>query len=475
MLATVVCLRVEAQPTLLTDGVPKAQPAHVYSGVATSDGKTFWNYDYAKHLAQFPGRNVDVFMQQCFSGGYASSLQSTLRSDNVNKGYTLTTSANWNEFTYVDVARDNAMKVVDVDNFTRSWLQSAPRDVGYYEHWSDATNGRAANPVVTAAPYARGGAKRTAKVFENPVFASPDALGAQNLVSPAGENNSRKIGGANQYAVLAAWGPKAGDNAEMVDINRVYQSLRGLGVPANNIVVLYGTAAAGSMTDAFPALGLNSHKIDGPTSLDKWKDAAAGKLFTVNPPNADAQLFVYNTGHGAAFDLKADARLEPVNGTFGPSTKVKVGALNLPVNALPDIGNSSSADGTIRLQVSTTSPLSSPVPVLLDDQLVGELVPTLPDRLLDFSEHVQTSYAYDVTFLATYLPPLEEAGGFSVEFGGLDHPASQIVKAISFDNGGDVFGFAVLPIPEPSIVWLLSLGGAIANLQRRGRRRDKIL
>jgi hypothetical protein len=95
------------------------------------------------------------------------------------------------------------------------------------------------------------------------------------------------------------------------NLDRVFEALQGIVVPPGNIVVLDGTKARATTTDAFPNLGLGSHFIDGPITRANWNSALAGTLFTGVAPNANSKLLVYNTGHGESWDAKEETRFSP--------------------------------------------------------------------------------------------------------------------------------------------------------------------
>ena len=150
-----------AQATHVGSGAPLAKPAKVDSFVKTSDGKFLWDgvtpfvgTNYTGTLATFPGTLVDVVMQQCFGGGFHAGMNAALGGV---KNYTFTAATTWNELawnqsTYALVGAKSAATITSVDNFTRAWNQSIPRNEGLYQHYLDATAGAAAAPLSPPSP-----------------------------------------------------------------------------------------------------------------------------------------------------------------------------------------------------------------------------------------------------------------------------------------------------------------------------------
>ncbi len=160
--------------------------------VSSVDGET----NYPGSLSGFPGTAKDVVMQQCFGGGFAQGMQTWLDQ------YTFTAATNWNELANNAVDPKNP---ASLRNFTASWVQSLPRGGGMYQHYSDAVNGAAADgpkPAVSPDPYGLFGDLRKLRKgsFENPSFASPDALLGDGTINVNGTNNARELNSNNQWA-----------------------------------------------------------------------------------------------------------------------------------------------------------------------------------------------------------------------------------------------------------------------------------
>ena len=460
-------------PTWVGSGAPAVKPAASDSYIVTSNNLILW--DGATNLPAtatnlpaamnaFPGPTVDVLMQQCFGGGFAQGMQAAINQ------YTFTAATNWNELALNTPVGSN--------NFTSSWVQSFPRSEGLYTHYLDATNGAPAaggNPAVTADPYGPAGASRTAKYFEDPSYASPDPLVAGNP-DPAGANNSRDVVATNQWAVLMAPSPLTNgvDTPRFgVNIDRVYDSLLTL-IPANHIIVLYGSNAANTAT-------AGGTPINGPGTLANIQNAlqnGTGLYGNItgqtNPgnPNNTSHLFVYTTGHGESWTkLGGAAAAAPGNLTITVATK--------PANGFTDSAGTDSNLGTVDLEIAFPSHINSAGVTAIVD---GNIVPlpivdegSLP--LTDLSPIIGTPslFYWDVPVPLSDLNAISPGAPDTIEFTGSGLTASSLVSAVTYNDYGDSWSVGIQSVPEPTTLALLATGLPAVFFFRKCRRCRPVL
>jgi hypothetical protein len=459
------------------------KPAGTVSYVTTSDNKLLLDgadnlssingeTNYPGAMTAFPGTVFDVVMQQCFGGGFANGMQTWLNQ------YSFTAATNWDQLANNSVDPKNP---ASLRNFTASWIQGVPRGDGMYQHYVDTVNGATADgpkPAVSPDPYGRfGDLRKTAKgSFEDPTFASPDALLGDGTINVNGTNNGRVLNSNNQWAILMATQPN--DRRFSTNIKRVYDALRSLSnpVPANHIVVLYGDSAANTTTpDGTP--------INGPMSRANFFKAtsggnAAGNLFgsitgldtqgipdqTAAKPDSTARLFVYNTGHGNSFTLNGARREDtvPVN-----PARIRVDAM--PANGFVDANGNPPADGDttsfVDLQISTHSPLNPGVAVMVNGTTIGSLMDDNAFPQTDLSAFIGTTYNYDVPVPLSFLDSFSAGSPVDVELDNVTSMSAGLVAAITFNDYGDAWSVSV--VPEPGICAMLLSGLAIANVFRR--------
>jgi hypothetical protein len=475
-----------AQATHGGSGTPKVKPAKVNSFVKTSDGKTLWDgatgyvgTNYAGTLATFPGASVDVLMQQCFGGGFASGIDASLAGV---KGYTFTSASNWNEYAqnahFYTAVPHSAATLSAVNNFTRAWNDSFPREEGLFTHYTDSVLGAPEDmgpppySAVPQDPFAFGGVFRNLalKTFENPTYASPDPT-VLSFPNPMAPNNSRDIEADNQYAVLVSWEP---DRPRFdVNLNRIYASLRHIGIPASHIVVL----SAGATTAAIPNMGpLAAIPVTGPATEKNFKDAIAGALFPpAEAPDADSQLFVYNTGHGGSLDARGAKAKATVAVNPGPPKKLQVianDALDLPATAFTDADGDASNIGDIRLQITTRTPLDNldllgGVSVAINGTPIGVL--SISIAPLDLTPVFGTGFYYEVQAPLSFVNSLSP-GPVTIDLDNMFNSSvyDGLVTAVTFDAYRDTWSIGVDPIPEPAAVALvLTALTALPHVRRR--------
>lgn len=473
-----LCSSALAQTTLVGSGTPQAKPAKVDSYIRTSDGKFLWDTDpgmiansnnFPKTLNTFPGPTVDVLMQQCFGGGFAPGMNTAITQ------YTFTSASNWNELAWNTTPAGGA-----VQNFTNSWNMSFPRTEGLYLHYTDAVSGAAAvvgppaRAAVTADPFGPSGASRNVakKEFENPVFASPDALAGGNP-NPAGANNARDVKTTDTYAILLAPSPltKGADTPRFqTNIDRIYNSLRGISIPANHIIVLYGSNAANTMTSG-------GTPINGAATLDNIVNAAkngAGLYGNITGqtspgnPDAAAHLFVYTTGHGNSWDQtgakgKAGASVNP------GKSKVDITVDDMPATDFSDSDGSDSGIGLVDIELSSLAPDLAGSDVSINGAPIGTLLPN-PIAENDLSNIIGSTFTYTFSVSLSMLDAIWDPGTpLTIGLDNLADPDGYdtLVSAVSFNDYNE--DWAVGVVPEPATLGLLSLAG-LALLKRRSHR-----
>jgi hypothetical protein len=431
--------------------------AHSY--VLTSDNVNLWDgatpyggANYPATLNTFPGPIVDVLMQQCFGGGFADGMNASITS------YTFTSASTWNELAW--------NTTVGPDNFTRAWNDSYPRSEGLYQHYFDAIKGAAAAPpngAVVQDPFALGGPNRTAKIFENPTFASPDAL-VGGYPDTNGVNNSRDILG-NQWALLYApqvrdalgnIAPRFGQN-----IDRIYNSLRtvGSGVPANHIIVLFENNAANTATPG-------GTPINGPATLANFMNASKngtglyGNITGQNNPgnpDANAHLFVFNTGHGESWTKPGGTVIVNPGNTM-------INVTQKPANGFIDADGSTGNTGNISLEfafpahVDTTGVTIKYNGVVLTNSITDEVL----SPMTDLHSMIGTAYYWAVSI------PLDQVNSFvglpdDIRILGLSS-GSPLVEAVTYNDNGDAWSVAVVVPPVLSI----SLSGGQVRISWSG-------
>ncbi|MBX3364658.1 MAG: hypothetical protein KF866_07830 [Phycisphaeraceae bacterium] len=235
----------------------------------------------------------DIVMQQCHGGGFLNPSKELPK-------VTFASAAAHDESAL------NALNKVtgDVDNFTRAWVQSARYDTkaNMYDNYNYATYGRKdwlGRLVVPKDPFAVAPA---GLMHESPqYFGKGDNWWAGD--------GGRTLGGTDpnkRYAVLAAFSDNIEPRHE-VNMMRIYRTLRdSYGVPAENIVVLHGAHTHGDRFGGWEkgkigpleTQSIGSIFIDGPNTYEAFRKALNGELFTGAVPGADAELFLYTTGHG---------------------------------------------------------------------------------------------------------------------------------------------------------------------------------
>jgi hypothetical protein len=470
-----------SQATYVGGGNPQDKPAKIDSYITAYDGKRLWDDDPGKVdavnlpslLNTFPGPTVDLMMAQCFSGGFASGMNSAIQQ------YTFTAAANWNELAYSTPTMG--------DNFTKSWVQSFPRNEGLLTHYTDTVSGAAAQAgpparaAVTADPYGPKGASRTAKYFENPVFASPDALVNGNP-DPNGANNSRDAFSSTYAVLMAPYNTTLGADTPrfQTDIDRVYNALIGIGVPANQIIVLYGGKFVNFKT-------AGDTPINGQATYANIVNAAAtgaglyGDIRGQTAPAAPtgtSHLLVYVTGHGRSWDQTgASGRLtKPVNPGLAGNSSYDVNVTDMPANAFAAADGSDSLQGSLDLQLYSTASDLAGTALAYDGVAMGQLAAD-PVPECDLTGMIGTSYVYDIAVPLTFLDSLGSPGTpVDLTLGGgtgalPDSDAIDgLIEAVTFGDYGDDWSVGVedVPVPEPASVAVVLLG-CLPLFRRRSR------
>lgn len=464
-LAVATCLvgfalvsQTRAQPTLAGSGLPQLKPAKVDSYIITADGKylldgetPYLGTNLPKTLNTFPGPTVDVLMQQCFGGGFAPGMQAAISK------YTFTSASHWNE-----LANNAESPAQGLRNFTHSWINTFSRGESLYLRYQEAVNGAAEDlprPAVPPDPYGPSGPLRTIGRFENPVFASPDALSG-GKISPSGPNNSHDVIATNGYALLMA----PSNLTEGVDtprfranIDRVYFRLVGAGFEPNHIIVLYGDDAANHNN-------LAGAPVNGPATLANIINAAKlgtglygnvdGQTAPANP-DANSHLFVYTTGHGDSWTASGGFAKATVAVN---ETHVNVDVSDMPANAFLDNDGSDSGIGTIDLQITSTAADLIGGLVSLNGTPIGSLLSDpIPQNPLD--DILGTSpYYYHLPVSLSQFDSLTSPGApLQLQFDHLPlaNAVDTLFSSISFNNAGDNWAVGVVAVPEPAPGMLL--------------------
>ncbi|MGB8886786.1 MAG: hypothetical protein WCC87_08680 [Candidatus Korobacteraceae bacterium] len=344
---------------------------------------------YALDVAAFanPGRrykSADVVMQQCHGGGFLKSLALFGPAS-----HTFSSAARWDQPAWnVD---DVAVKNPSLDNFTRSWRDSAltfvpEKMVGLF---LDTIGG---SPFVVRDPYSFLGAQFTCRPpfintgrCEFPQYQSPDIPLGVNDLRDLGDLKVPQIG--RQYVILVAWDTP--DPRHAVNILRLYQTLTTLyNVPKGHIAVLYGNPApliisgpkvivGGGSGRKDPAL-LPKVRVNGPNNLFNWFLALSGRFFTDNnlpyKPRPGDRLLIYNTGHGGHTN-NVLGRGVPI----GPGIQFKLTITSgfqgsLSGNQVSDTSIADlSPDGTFTdsFQLTFADPVPAGTQLYVDGQLAG--------------------------------------------------------------------------------------------------------
>jgi hypothetical protein len=381
--------------------------------------------------------------------------------------YTFTAATNWNELPL------NA-PVSPVENFTRSWNQSYPRNQGLYKDYFDATNGAGIlppHPAVDADPYGPMGARRTAKYFENPSYASPDALvgGAPDL---KGTNNSRKTpfmktDMKNEWAILYA--PQVTekvDGANVVtprfgqNIDRIYNSLT-TKLDPNHIVVLFGNNAGNTRTDG-------GTPINGEATLMNLQTAVTGTgLFgkfngqtSPGKPDSGDQLFVYTTGHG-------DSWTNPGGTVIANPVSDKIKVTEKPANGYTDSAGSDSGSGNLDFEIAFPTHVSiAGVTITFDGMGVGPITDEGTSPMIDLSPMIGPANYWDVPVPLSLLNSSANFGSpDDIEIDGLPSGAS-VAEAVTYDSYGEAWSVGLEPVPEPTTLALLLTASAAVFLMR---------
>jgi hypothetical protein len=114
---------VHAQAQFVWNDNRAAEPQRSVAFVRSYDNKiSFEDHALAAMVSANVGQgkrwaSVDVVMQQCFSGGFINDFAG------INKPYSLTTAADWNQAAYT--VQEAAGFTPAVENFTRAWVSSA--------------------------------------------------------------------------------------------------------------------------------------------------------------------------------------------------------------------------------------------------------------------------------------------------------------------------------------------------------------
>lgn len=283
---------------------------------------SFTNVQYPLDLANVAGNgkrftSVDSLFQICYGGGYVSPLVAASGAGVGPANYTIAAGTAWYQ-----TCRNNdnffgagAGKNNNLLNFTNSWrqdVQNAPLG-GMLAHFDAATTNSPYTPPQPAA--------NVPDKVNYSIYASPDpAVGpALNDTRTLGDENLGMANQQRQFVILAAWSLP---NYRRYAVNtlRMYDLItRDLGVPANQVAILYGNPQNGPLgTFPGPINGdpngllppavaggpLRQAPVNGPNTRQGWLDALSGKSFLdaagkpLTPQPGD-KLFIYNTGHGA--------------------------------------------------------------------------------------------------------------------------------------------------------------------------------
>ncbi len=425
---------------------------------------------FAEHLQEYytkaSARPVDIVMQQCFGGGFLQYLNKWL------SAYTIATASGWDECSFSDSKPKDEKPLTFLENFTRSWRKDAQLFSGdsLFDRFMLAANAGIKNAKIPPDRFAPPGWKdnKGHLWIERPQYQSPDK-------TPGGDNDKRPLlarGKGNRYAILVAWdspdslSPPPADRFA-VDIARVNDTLRNvIGVPANNIVILYSNKRPGTVISPFngggtkgPFVGgdgdpngndLGTFTVNGPNVFGLWRAALLGKLF-VNDKGTqgitygkDDQLFIYFTGHG---QFKEPTDLPSSDGSSLSYRIQLADGFDTEGNSNPDDPTElTNPDGDDLLQISTTTRIDDPsVELSVNGAPFGplqDLEVTDPSLIYDLGDFVaRPTYTYQVRIPHSLL-------GMNPEYAtvGISNINDRnLVAAFSF-SGGDQECLAVVPI-----------------------------
>ena len=289
--------------------------------------------------------------------------------------------------------------------------------------------------------------------------------------NPAGVNNGRDIAVNNTYAVLAAWQP---DNPRFdVNLNRIYKSLTGIGIPANRIVVLAPASNATPNIDG----GLPAIPVTGAATEDNFKKAIAGTLFAAGVPDNSSKLLVYNTGHGNSWDNSGATGKATVPVNPGPPKKLAVKAkdvADMPATAFADEDGGGSGSGVVDLQFALQSPLdpsdvAGGVTVSINGlSPIGTLLPSAVP--FDLNAVIGTASYYEISIPLGYMASLSPSP-IEIELGNMffTNVTDSLVKAVTFDSYGDTWSMGVDPVPEPAACSLMAISMVALAAWRKRR------
>ncbi|MCC7409478.1 MAG: hypothetical protein IT442_15550 [Phycisphaeraceae bacterium] len=443
-----------------------------------------WDYQYATDLKNnATGASVDSIFQQCFGGGFLDNL--------ANNGPANLTAASAARFDEVAYNKDNTGAWFDIfkklDNFTRAYHDSmAGRSANGVQDWF----GHAAfgGDGISKDPFSD---PATTAGLEHPHYYTRDSLAQLNAGN--GPNGTRTFahtagaGNSAQYAILVAWSspnPRHGAN-----IARIYDSLRDdFGVPADNIVVLYGDEPFGGNLPDWSGLdGRISYLpfIDGNNRRATWLSALKGEKFSTggnvggNIPDANDKLMIYNTGHGGqvwlrdgkwkanikaanmvsadgGFDLIADG----VGLAYDPNTEEAMSIMNDPLGT-----------GSMLIQFLLRQQINSDASFDLlgvGSFSAGGSFVIDPSQIYNYNGPLdEPLYAYQ--FSVDYQTLRAAAGALEIDISNLQSPylVDNLVAAFSVIGGDQETAWLdVAVIPEPSMLGMLVLGG-LTMLRRR--------
>lgn len=453
--------------------------------------------NYAADLAATKFGAIDVTSQICFGGSLLSGIKEKNLPD-----WTFSSSANWDETSFTvddglyfydpNNANPNLQRPRTVDNWTRSWRESAARIPanGFKAHFGVTTNGNNV-PAILADKFIVGGQGK-----ETPQYGSSGA-GADNRTV-----NGAAADGGKRYAVLVSWDKDAASDRHGINISRMYNTLTTVyNIPATNIVVLHADGAGnnlGAYTVTNTANGMVSAvqpswaaepanfvpvPINGTNTRQVWEDALAGKLFN-NGNGADItkddSLFVYNTGHGGhtaiiekgALDQK-DENDDPIsvrysiadNGNFYRN-------VNLDSEAGGKASNSFAPGGLFKAQLSFDMALDlSKVKVRIDGGAIRDLKDCTDFASIDLDPLVAGNLQHfrldNLNAGSRVIPGQTVIDFYNVPAALLGQLGGQLMTAAVL-NGGDQECVGVV-IPAPGGVCMMVLSCGLFARRRRTR------
>ena len=252
---------------------------------------------YGEQLRTFPGKSIDVVMQQCHGGGFLDNVLASR--DDVS----FASAADWNETAngFLPLQfQDGDIKLTVMEDFTRPWWQdaNAASNDGMLTHFNTALKGRA-TPKIAQDVFAPPG-KQTKDKQDNDVL----LLEHPQYGSKGNAADPRKLKD-DTYAILVQWGQPAPKAQFEIQMARMYQALTDAGVGGmspDHIVVLFGGLKQGDMIGGQKVgdeVQLPKFAVNGPPTQENWQAALKGTLFGKDSkPDANSRLFIYNDGHG---------------------------------------------------------------------------------------------------------------------------------------------------------------------------------